>query len=188
MRNLKNEIKWVAIASIFIMSLKLSYANTALNQASEAIKDPAKVFDGSSFKGSIDVPQVPPPTPAIDNGQSLSQTPQSQNPSVNIPPANPKPDTQNTNPKPQNNNNTNTNTSSSVNQSTSTTQKPPTFIEKVGMDIKDNKWDYTTEAIAGGFAGYMIGGPIGILIGVVVLLGIIIIARADYIDKKYNKK
>jgi len=186
MRNLKNEIKWVAIASLVIMSLKLSYANTALNQASEATKDPAKVFDGSSFKGSIDVPPVPPPTPAIDNGQSSSQTPQSQNPSANIPPANPKPDTQNTNPKPQNNN-TNTNTSS-VNQSTSTTQKPPTFIEKVGMDIKDNKWDYTTEAIAGGFAGYMIGGPIGILVGVVALLAIIIIARADYIDNKYNKK
>jgi hypothetical protein len=179
MKNFKNEIKWVAIASIFIMSLKLSYANTAFDQASEATKDPAKVFDGSSFKGSIDVPPVPSPIPAIDNGQSSSQTPQSQNPSANIPPVNPKPDIQN--------NNTNTN-KSSVNQSTSTTQKPPTFIEKVGMDIKDNKWDYTKASIAGGFAGYMIGGPIGILIGVVAILAIIIIARADYIDNKYNKK
>lgn len=65
-----------------------------------------------------------------------------------------------------------------------TTQNPaePTFMQKLAQDVKDNKWSYITVGAAAGFLGFLLGGPLGILIGIGAMSAFTVAQRANYID------
>lgn len=71
-------------------------------------------------------------------------------------------------------------------------QKPnqgePTFSEKLVQDIKDNKSTYITTLAAAGFLGFILGGPIGILVGAGAMFAFTVVQRADYINNYVKPK
>lgn len=58
----------------------------------------------------------------------------------------------------------------------------PSFMTKVGWDIKANKGGYITMGIASGLLGFILGGPLGALIGIGAMFAFTISQRAWYID------
>lgn len=64
----------------------------------------------------------------------------------------------------------------------------PTFGEKLVQDIKDNKSTYITTLAAAGFLGFLLGGPIGILVGMGAMFAFTVVQRADYIDTYVKPK
>ncbi len=58
----------------------------------------------------------------------------------------------------------------------------PSFIQKLGQDIKDNKTTYATVLGAAGFLGFLLGGPVGMLVGIGAMFAFAVTQRADYIS------
>jgi hypothetical protein len=61
-------------------------------------------------------------------------------------------------------------------------EEKPSFLTKVGWDIQNNKESYITLALASGFLGFLLGGPIGAIIGIGAMFAFTISQRAWYID------
>lgn len=76
----------------------------------------------------------------------------------------------------------------SVSQKSETKPEEPTFAEKLVQDIKDNKSTYITTLAAAGFLGFLLGGPIGILVGMGSMFAFTVVQRADYIDTYVKPK
>lgn len=65
--------------------------------------------------------------------------------------------------------------------------KEPGFLTKVGWDMKNNKESYIALGVASGFLGFILGGPIGALIGIGAMFAFTVSQRAWYI-KDYAQK
>ncbi|MGC9069724.1 MAG: hypothetical protein ACP5IO_00220 [Elusimicrobiales bacterium] len=61
-------------------------------------------------------------------------------------------------------------------------KQEPSFAQKLVQDIKDNKTGYATVLGAAGFLGFILGGPVGMLIGIGAMFAFTLTQRADYID------
>lgn len=71
----------------------------------------------------------------------------------------------------------------SVTKDSNQPQEPqePGFLTKVGWDISNNKESYIALGVAAGFAGFLLGGPLGALIGIGAMFAFTISQRAWYI-------
>lgn len=74
---------------------------------------------------------------------------------------------------------------SKANTETEPEPAKPSFMSKVFKDIKENKVSYITVAGAAGFLGFILGGPIGALIGAFAMTTFTVMQRSWYIDSKY---
>ena len=61
-------------------------------------------------------------------------------------------------------------------------EEKPSFLTKVGWDIVNNKESYIMLGISSGLLGFILGGPIGALIGIGAMMGFTVSQRAWYID------
>jgi len=124
---------------------------------------------------------------ALDQAQrATSNAPRAFDGSVNVPPA-PTPSVV----KP-NSDNSASNPSASTQPNTAS-QPPkedpekPGFLTKLGWDVVNNKESYIALGVASGFLGFILGGPIGALIGIGAMFAFTVSQRAWYI-KDYAKK
>lgn len=77
-----------------------------------------------------------------------------------------------------------TNPSMAKDGTNTSSQEPekPSFGQKLWQDIKNNKTSYITVGAAAGLLGFILGGPIGALIGIGAMFAFTVTQRADYID------
>ncbi len=71
---------------------------------------------------------------------------------------------------------------------TNNPQEEPSFTQKLVQDIKDNKTTYATVLGAAGFLGFLLGGPVGMLVGIGAMFAFAVTQRADYIDSFVKPK
>lgn len=67
-----------------------------------------------------------------------------------------------------------------------TESQEKSFAEKLSQDIKDNKSTYITTLATAGLLGFILGGPLGILVGIGAMFAFTVTQRADYINAVYK--
>jgi len=147
--------------SVLFMYLDLSFANEALKQADLATDNASLAFDGAPQLKT----NIPVPTPQIDSSNNTTTNSSAPVNTVNAKPA----------PKP----------SLTISKSTDT-PKELTFGEKVLKDMKANKTNYITVGLAAGLLGFILGGPLGAVIGIAAMTSFVVVQRIKYIDSTYK--
>ncbi len=152
---MKKIISLLLTVIIITSNVNISFANNALKEAGSAIQDADKTFDGKTVNKAVDL------TISDDSKDKTKSSPSSgqklfiKGPEkAVIPPSK---------------------------ENEATTPKEPTFLEKVAWDIENNKSGYLTVGAAAGFMGFLLGGPLGMLVGIGAMMAFTITQRADYI-------